>query len=395
MTNKKPLFSLEELAESKFDIKNILKQNAYQNKPLRFKDAYLLGTYSLYPYTESLDAVFEQDKRLAEIQSITALSALHNQATYAHERAPEQIAGICAAVFDYDIASTQLGFIHPDVDYIIDNCGMGGDLLKTPNLSTIAAIIAAAGGITTLKHGSPGNTDSTGSSDFLEYLGVDLFADKVNVERGVEETNFGYTDAVDTRYKTIHVQTHKTAMLPHMNDIIGPITNPGDPVLMKYRSIGVNHLMHPRVVAKSYNILNHKGLTAVRRGLFVRGFADKKQHKGMDEVSTLAGGTKVAELTSSGAIETYDLCAKDFGLPVARYSEIKPRGKKAEFSKQILMNNTTEDAKNIALANAAVIFNVVNETPFAECTEIARNCLEERNPMCVIDNYNMICRGEK
>lgn len=393
--DSKPLFSLEELAETPFDIKRVLKQNASQNKPLCFNDAYALGVYSLYPYNNQLNDIFAQDKRLAEVQSIVTLSSLHNKATYAQEGAAEQIAGVCAAVFDYDIAPSHFGFVRPNVEYIIDNCGMGGDLLRTPNISTIAAIIAAREGINILKHGSPGNTDSTGSSDFLEYLGVDLFAGKEKVERGVEKANFGYTDAVDTRFKTIHVQTHKTAMLPHMNDIIGPITNPADPQLMKYRIAGINHLIVPGIVAETYKILNKKGVTNVQKGLFARGFADSERYRGMDEISTLVGGTTIAELRQNGEIECYDVYAEDFGLPTAQYSQIEPGKSKAEFGRRILLNKSNEAAKGIVLANTAAIFNVVRGTGFEEGVEIARNCLENKNSINVIEAYKSICRGVK
>ncbi len=390
------LFSLAEIVElaKEFDVKQVLKQKAYQNRPLDFTEAYMLGIYSLYFYNKSLSSVFSQDRKIAEIQSIATLSALHNKATYSKEGSEEQIAGICAAIFDYDIGPSQFGFVHPNVEYVIDNCGMGGDLLRTPNISTIASIIAASNGVNVLKHGSPGNTDSTGSSDFLHYLGANLFADKERVEEGVEKSKFGYTDAVDTRYKTIHVQTHKTAMLPHMNDIIGPITNPADPKLMKYRIVGVNHLIEPLVVAEAYNILNDKGITNVKRALFVRGFADNERCKGIDEISTLAGGTKISELKPNGAIENYDMFADDFGLPTAQYSQIEPTGFKAEFSKNILLNKSNEGAKNIILANASALFYITEQISLLEGVEIARNCLEDKYPIKVIEKYNTICSGE-
>lgn len=329
----------------------MLKQRAYRVRPLDFESSYLLGIYVLSPYSKAPRKLFRGNRRLAEIQSTAALCAFHNAGIYGSEASAEQIAGICAAVFDYDIAASESGFLAPDVEYAVDNCGMGGDLYRTPNVSTLAALIAAADGITVCKHGSPGNTDSTGSSDFLLHLGLDLFAPKECVEKSAGQLCFGYTDALDTRYKTIHVQTHKTAKLAHMNDIIGPITNPLDPKLMKRRILGVNHLMEPKRVAEAYRILNERGITNLQHGLFVRGFVDEGGNGGIDEASVF-GGTSVAEL-EYGSIKTYELRAEDFGIKTQPYEE--PPEEKAEFSRQILEGKVKGAPRDLVIANAALL----------------------------------------
>ncbi len=121
------------------------------------------------------------------------------------------------------------------------------------------------------KHGSPANADQGkyGSSDFISLIcGIDNFADKKMIESCVKELGFGYTEACDTRYKGIHMQTHEVAQLPHMNDIIGPITNPLNPQKLTKRVLGVNHLILPGVVAEAYQILNHEGVTNLQHGFF-------------------------------------------------------------------------------------------------------------------------------
>lgn len=145
------------------DIKHILKDHAYQNIPLNYEEAYTLGIYAL----EGCYAV-NGDSQLAQIQSISALCALHAKATYAWKfckrteslhghrlakNSSEQIAGICAAIFEHDIATSQNGFLNPNITNAMDNCGMGGDLVVTPNVSTIAGFIAASAGIPICKHG--------------------------------------------------------------------------------------------------------------------------------------------------------------------------------------------------------------------------------------------------
>jgi len=383
------LYSSEEIRElsNGFSINSILKHNAYQNKPLDFETAYLLGCLTLSPYKKGLEEVFRIEKGLAEKQSIAALCALHNRETYKKTGSPEQIAGICAAIFDYDIGMSDYGFLEADVDCAMDNCGMGGDLYRTPNVSTIAALIAAADGIPMCKHGSPGNTDSTGSSDFLEFCGVDLLAGKELVKEGLERFNFGYTDALDTRYKSIHVQTHKSARLAHMNDIIGPITNPLNPRLMKKRVLGVNHLIEPQVVAEAYQILNERGITHLEHGLFVRGFVDRDRNGGIDEVSIFRGGTSVAELIN-GEIIVYDLYAEDFGIRTHKYSE-PPKGKegKAKFSKEILDGKIEGMPKDLILANTAILYYLAKGIDFEEGFKRARESLESGEPANNLEKY--------
>src|SRR3989344_3016050 len=211
------------------DIKHVLKDHAYQNTPLNYEEACALGIYTLKGCAGDAEA---------QIQSIAALCALHTQAAYAWRwtsqaealhghrlprSAGEQIAGICAAVFKHDIATSEFGFLSPDVPCVMDNCGMGWDLVLTANVSTIAAFIAAAAGIPMCKHCSPANADKGrhGSSDFVSMLGIDTYPDKAVLEAVVAGEHFGYCEALDTRYKHIHTQTHQVAKLPHMNDIIG------------------------------------------------------------------------------------------------------------------------------------------------------------------------------
>lgn len=364
------------------DVKHLVKEHAARNIPLCYDEAYELGLY--------LMQACKGDK-LAGIQSIALLTALHNQATYAWKKngreldhplpanAAEQIAGICAAIFEHDIAKSEFGFLEPKVPYAMDNCGMGGDLLVTANVSTIAAFIAAAGGVPMCKHGSPSNASPCGSSDFIDLCGINRFASKEKVERCVEELNFGYTEAKDTRYKHIHCQTHDIAQLPHMNDIIGPITNPLLPRLMSRRVLGVNHLIPLGVVAEAYQILNRRGITNLQEGLFIRGFGDNDSEGGMDELSICSGGTHVSVIKHGcmlgwgGAF----LSAKDFGIaPIPVKFVSPPKGmSKGQFSMAILKGKAPRQSMQMAMANAALLFGLAEKGDTRECYLLAEEIL--------------------
>lgn len=372
------------------DIKHFLKHHAYPNIPLNFEEAFELGVLALQGCGGNA---------MALLQSVTALSALHTRATYAWQKtdfspqeegfshlpqnAAEQVAGVCAAILECDIAKSEFGFLHPQgVPYVVDSCGMGGDLLQTPNVSTISCLIAAAAGIPTCKHGSPANADQGrhGSSDFIELCGINPFPEtKGALEASIAEAHFGYAEALDVRFKHIHVQTHELAQLPHMNDIIGPITHPMDPRLMTRKIVGVNHLIPPRVVAEAYLELNRRGFTFMERMLAIRGFARAGQLSGMDEASICAGGTLVAELRD-GIITEYELFAEDFGLETVEASAISPPlgTSKGELSLGILKGEIAGPPLEMILANAALLFYVTGQSEdLKKCTQMAREIHEQ------------------
>ena len=364
------------------DIKHILKEHAYQDIPLSYEEAFQLGSYVIEGC---------RGNELAQRQSVAALCALHNRATYVWKRdryveklhgtklpknAAEQIAGICAAVFKNDIEQSEFNYLNPDVPFLMDNCGMGGDIIVTPNVSTIAAFIAAAAGINMCKHGSPSNADKGkyGSSDFISLIcGINVFASKEQVENCVKKTGFGYTEALDTRYKLIHLQTHEYAMLPHMNDIIGPVTNPLNPKKLTRRVLGLNHLIPPRIAAEAYRIMNEQGITNLEHGLFVRGFANEHQYEGMDELSICRGGTQVAELRN-GKIYEYVLSAEDFGIKEVAVEDISPKGNKGEFSLGVLRGEIDGPPLQMVLANSALLFFLAGKSNnLKECYKMAED----------------------
>lgn len=363
------------------NIKHLLKDHAYVNIPLNFEEAYELGVYAV----ESC----KSGNALAQIQTISVLCALHTKAVYGWRKrdedekrhkhrlpadSSEQIAGLCAAIFKEDIARSESGFLKPKIPYAIDNCGMGGDRIVTANVSTISAFIAAAGNIPMAKHGSPANADNGrhGSSDFVKLCGINTCADKKQIEECLEQHSFGYTEALDTRYKHIHLQTHKIARLPHMNDILGPITNPLDPKILKYRLLGVNHLIDPKIVAGAYLILNKKRITNVKRAMFVRGLVGRE---GIDELSICKEGSCIAELKGERIIE-YKLYPKDFGLKAIKASSVSPPANmsKGDFSLKILKGEIQGSPKQMILANASLLFYLAGKPDdLKECYQMAEN----------------------
>ncbi len=346
------------------DFNKISKQYLKQNIPLPYDLAFNLGK-------EALRALTDEDPQ-SIAACIALLVGLHTKATYGYSGggshhsydtppdASEQIAGVCAAIME----GMNDSFITTNQQIVVDNCGMGGDYLRTANVSTLSALIAASSGrVKVCKHGSPGNADAgrQGSSDFINELGINTFTSTENLNRSIDNCGFAYTEALDTRYKLIHQLSHTFVPLSHMNDIIGPITNPIVPHQHTHKIIGVNDLIHPSLLAKAYSILNKKSVTHLTRGIFLRGYGDDS-NTGMDELSLCAGGNDVT-IFENGEFYPVHIDAFSFGLQPTLCSSITvPEGlTKGSFSTSILdKSSNNSDAINMVLANSALVFHLVD-----------------------------------
>ncbi len=83
---------------------------------------------------------------------------------------PEEIAGAFEALYEYDTLKVQVHTPEP----LIDNCGTGADTLKTLNISTGAAIVAAALGLYVVRHAARAISSNCGAIDVIEALGVNV-----------------------------------------------------------------------------------------------------------------------------------------------------------------------------------------------------------------------------
>ena len=110
---------------------------------------------------------------------------------------------------------------------LIDNCGTGGDAMRSFNISTAAAIVASAGGAKVAKHGNRSTTGSCGSADFLEYIGFDLGSPPEIVTKAIEETGIGFLYAQMFHPALFHAASaRKTIGIRTIFNIIGPLCNP-------------------------------------------------------------------------------------------------------------------------------------------------------------------------
>jgi len=179
----------------------------------------------------------------------------------------------------------------------VDTVGTGGDGAHTINISTTAAIIAAAAGVKVIKHGNRAASSKSGSADLLEALGIHINLDGTGVEKTFSELGIGFCFApVFHPAMRFAGPARKELATPTVFNILGPMANPAKP---QAAAIGVaNESMH-LVMAQ---VLSDRGVD----GFVFRG------DDGLDEI-TLATTTSV--LTIGGGEITRGLIDPlDFGI---------------------------------------------------------------------------------
>ncbi len=187
----------------------------------------------------------------------------------------------------------------------VDTVGTGGDGAHTINISTTAAIIAAAAGSRVVKHGNRAASSKSGAGDLLEALGVAINLDGEKVERTVSELGIGFCFApIFHPAMRFAAAARKELGTSTVFNILGPLANPARP---KAAAIGVaNERMH-LVMAQ---VLADRGV----EGFVFRG------DDGLDEI-TLATTTSVLTI-GAGEISSDRIDAKDFGLSNAPISAL-------------------------------------------------------------------------
>ena len=125
----------------------------------------------------------------------------------------------------------------------VDTVGTGGDGAHTINISTTAAIIAAAAGARVVKHGNRASSSKSGAADLLEALGVNISLDGSGVEKTVQQVGIGFCFAQKFHPAMKNsAAVRKELGVPTVFNILGPLANPAKP---QAAAIGVaNERMH-------------------------------------------------------------------------------------------------------------------------------------------------------
>jgi len=187
----------------------------------------------------------------------------------------------------------------------LDIVGTGGDRFGTVNVSTMASVVAAASGVPVIKHGNRAASSSSGSSDVLAALGLDLSlpAERVAEVLGEAGITFAFAGAFHPGFK--HAGPVRAELgVPTVFNFLGPLCNPARP---EASAVGVAHLDRVPLIV---GVFQTRGATA----LVFRG------DDGLDELTT-TGHSHMWEV-SLGTVKEHDLDPRDLGIQRARIEQL-------------------------------------------------------------------------
>jgi anthranilate phosphoribosyltransferase len=246
-------------------------------------------------------------------------------------------------------------------DNLVDTAGTGGGP-STFNVSTTAALIAAAAGCTVAKHGNRSATSRSGSADVLEALGVSIELSPDQVARCIDEVGFGFMFAPRHHAATKHVvPVRKELAVRTIFNFLGPLTNPAG---ARRQLLGVSDRHYQETIAEALVGLG------CERALVVS--ADD----GMDELS-ISGETRVIEVADGGT-EEWLVTPEEYGLahaPVEAFAGGSP-AQNADVTRAVL-DGGGDAARDVSLLNGgAAIMVGGGAKSLAEGIEKAREAIE-------------------
>ncbi len=245
---------------------------------------------------------------------------------------------------------------------IVDTCGTGGDGMKTFNISTTAAFVVAAAGLTVAKHGNRAVSSGCGSADVLEALGVKIDAQPEIVEECIHQIGIGFLFAPKLHGAMKYaIGPRREIGIRTIFNMLGPLTNPAGATS---QLIGV---YDPRLTEMFAGVLKNLG---TKTAFVVHG------SDGLDE-ATVTGKTRVTEL-KNGLINTYDID------PTSFFGDIFPgmallggdASVNAEITKSVLTGSSGA-CRNIVVLNAALAIMAGEKAgTIKDGIKIAQECID-------------------
>jgi anthranilate phosphoribosyltransferase len=222
----------------------------------------------------------------------------------------------------------------------VDVVGTGGDRAHTVNISTMAAIVTAAAGVTVVKHGNRAASSKCGTADLLEHFGIPLDLGPEGVARTVAEAGVGFCFAARFHPGMRHAAVPRRELgVPTFFNFLGPLTNPARP---RSAAVGCFDLRMAPVMAE---VFARRGDSAI----VMRG------EDGLDEFTT--GAPTRVWLARDGKVEEAVVDAADLGLPRSSAGDL--RGGDPAFNADAARRMFAGEAgpvRDAVLLNAAAAF---------------------------------------
>ena len=265
--------------------------------------------------------------------------------------------------------------INTDAESLLDMCGTGGDGAGTFNISTIASIVAAAGGISVAKHGNRAVSSKCGSADLFNALGVNIEMPVERLGDCLNETGYAFLFAPLLHPAMKHaIGTRRELKIRTVFNLLGPMTNPASPTL---QLLGVYDFELAELVAE---VLRNIG---VKRALVVHG------SDGLDEI-TLTGKTMCVELDGDH-ISRLDLTPGSFGLPQLSTVDISGEFEPDECAliATKILSGEKGPKRDIVVANSAVgLYLGGKEDSIGKAARLAEDLLDSGKALELLENFS-------
>jgi anthranilate phosphoribosyltransferase len=252
--------------------------------------------------------------------------------------------------------------VHPKRDDLVDTAGTGGDGGRTFNISTAAALVAAAAGAGVAKHGNRAASSATGAADVLEALGFRLELPPAEIERSIDELGFGFLFAPTHHPAMRHAAPVRQELAARtVFNVLGPLTNPAG---ARAQVLGV---YAPSLVRTIAEVLAQLGS---RRAFVVHGAA------GIDELSP-AGPNLVCEVVDGSVVER-EIDPLELGVPRCDPSELRggSPGDNAEAIRAVFRGENGGKRSAILLNAAGAIAAAGHAADLREGLEVAREAVD-------------------
>ena len=264
---------------------------------------------------------------------------------------------------------------------LVDTAGTGGDGAATLNISTAAALVAAAAGAAVAKHGNRAVSSASGSADVLEALGFELELPPERIAASIDELGFGFMFAPTHHPAMRHAAPVRRELAARtVFNVLGPLTNPAG---ARAQVVGVYSSELVRTIAEVLAALG------ARRAFVVHGAG------GIDELSP-AGPSAVAEVVD-GAVRERTIDPSELGLERCAPEELRggTAAENAETIRAIFAGAVGGGRRDAVLLNAAgAIAAAGRAEDLREGLAQARDALESGAALARLDQLVAFSRAD-
>jgi len=269
--------------------------------------------------------------------------------------------------------------IETGIDSLIDTCGTGGSKIKTFNISTAAALVAAGAGAKVAKHGNRAITSSCGSADVLAALGVKIDCAPEKVSQCIMEANVGFMFAPLYHPAMRFVQPIRRGLgFMTIFNMLGPLANPAG---AKMQVLGVPDEKLMDLMADALVLLGAKYVMIVHSA-------------GLDEID-IAGPTKIIAI-KNGEKRKFDIEPAKLGFENPCQEEIKGSDASANAAiiRDVLGSIERGARRNVVVLNSAAAIMVSGlAEDFESAIDLAAKSIDNGRAAQCLDKLIAISNG--